>query len=753
MADSPMGSDVRLASLEALTVPALRQRGYTSSLTIEARAEVTAPVRPGQRFVASYPSDGLRLYAGIAVPDTPMPPQGYPVVMVVHGWVGIDEAPAHAFFGAPEGFFGATVDGLLNAGFLVLTPALRGHGTLHGRAADGIGFLEAWDNGSYISPLFYAVDLLHLLQALPGLPERFAAFDAGVGTAPVRIDPERIDPVRIDLSRVHLSAHSQGGDAALVALAVSGEGAPLDVRFASASITAGCFAPRLDQLALYAPMGATLEAFMSGDGTWTGSAVGRDGSVNPDFVFPWPSDWIGTLDVNSDAWSWQPEVWSAPSVEAALRDKAGELYAALNHHVDGFEGVTFSMARDGQGRAVIEHDPRVPEVLSRLGAFQHHSWLTEPLHLHYSDQDYYSIPPWNEGLARRINKAGGQAAAFAYPANTHGLRVSAHRWFSPGEVQAGFTQALGRDIALFRGGPSAVAALEAVPLTDDAQLAAYARRLSNTFELTESRPGLPGLKRYDVAYSADGLRQYAMVLEPDGQAPAEGWPVVVMAHGYHPDPPNYGRIENGETDRPGDYYRGVPTAFAREGFLVVLPDYRGHNASEGLYFTQGPDAMRWYARDVIAAVRALPSLATADPRHVFLWGHSMGARVSLHVAGAMGGELAGVSLWSTAAAPDFSLQMADSGFAGQGSHGGSDPWPPVRLHHGDRDAVTPLGPALELRADLEGAGVAVDLHVYDTQDHLFSADDLERAVQRDVQWFRVLLGDGAAAYLPGYGLK
>ena len=63
-----------------------------------------------------------------------------------------------------------------------------------------------------------------------------------------------------------------------------------------------------------------------------------------------------------------------------------------------------------------------------------------------------------------------------------------------------------------------------------------------------------------------------MVIEPAGEPPQSGWPVLMFNHGYHPDPPNYGRIADGSTNLPGDYYREVARRFASAGFVVVVPD-------------------------------------------------------------------------------------------------------------------------------------------------------------------------------------
>ena len=134
------------------------------------------------------------------------------------------------------------------------------------------------------------------------------------------------------------------------------------------------------------------------------------------------------------------------------------------------------------------------------------------------------------------------------------------------------------------------------------------------------RTAIDGIKRRVVSFTADGLHQYALILEPRGEAPEDGWPVLLINHGHHPNPPQYGRIASGETDRPGDYYRAFPLAFARQGFMVVVPDFRGHNDSEGLEFAHGPLESNWYARDSVAAFLAIDYRPRASLTDRFMWG-------------------------------------------------------------------------------------------------------------------------------------
>ncbi len=109
---------------------------------------------------------------------------------------------------------------------------------------------------------------------------------------------------------------------------------------------------------------------------------------------------------------------------------------------------------------------------------------------------------------------------------------------------------------------------------------------------------------YLVSYQSSGLKVYAMVAVPNTSKPKAGYPVLVANHGHVPTPEKYGITAEGIDSRPGDYYREVPEIYAREGFLVVMPDYRGHNISEGRNFTKGFLATNYYTLDVLALLSA-----------------------------------------------------------------------------------------------------------------------------------------------------
>ena len=41
-------------------------------------------------------------------------------------------------------------------------------------------------------------------------------------------------------------------------------------------------------------------------------------------------------------------------------------------------------------------------------------------------------------------------------------------------------------------------------------------------------------ERYIASYLSEGLKIYALLTVPQGEKPADGWPVVVFNHGYIP---------------------------------------------------------------------------------------------------------------------------------------------------------------------------------------------------------------------------
>jgi len=123
--------------------------------------------------------------------------------------------------------------------------------------------------------------------------------------------------------------------------------------------------------------------------------------------------------------------------------------------------------------------------------------------------------------------------------------------------------------------------------------------------------------RYIASYMSDGLKIYALLLVPDESTPSGGWPVIILNHGYI-IPERY---------TPDGNYIAYADAFARAGYIVFKPNYRGNGKSEGsptsTYFS--PD----YITDDLNAVSSIKKYASANPEKIGVWGHSMGGFITL----------------------------------------------------------------------------------------------------------------------------
>lgn len=285
---------------------------------------------------------------------------------------------------------------------------------------------------------------------------------------------------------------------------------------------------------------------------------------------------------------------------------------------------------------------------------------------------------------------------------------------------------------------------------------------------------LDGTDSFDahlVAYEVAGLKVHAMIAVPLAEPPPRGFPVVVANHGHHPDPPRYGITAEGIDLRPGDYYRSVPALFASRGFLVVMPDYRGHNNSEGFEFTEGMLESRYYAEDVLALLAGLDSIERVDLDNVFMWGHSMGGEVTLRTLLATD-RIRGASIWSTVGGDIWGQAYYYSRYTDVLADDSSDTpkavieklrediaaldaefdWrasepllhldrldTPLLMHHGVGDVSAPYKASERLAKELYIRGLPYRFFSYDVDDHYFAAAEREVAADRDAAFFRSVM--------------
>lgn len=456
--DEPAEIAAAIESLQELSIDTFRARKFHSEVKIETRLDIPC-VNPDKvrslpeakggyaSYMASYMSDGLRVYTRINIPYGPAPESGFPVIIFAHGWVGVDAAPSYTLGCDPASMYSEITDAYARAGFLVFIPGYRGHATVNNVPGDGVDYIKAWDNGTYLSTIFYAVDVLNLL--------------GGLKTSGILENPLTQQSVNYQTDAFNLAGHSQGGDVALTVLAATGEGAANGLAIENASIWSGTFADRLTQMRTYHPLQKTPEAFLSGDGDWTGSAVGVSGEVNPNFIFAYPPDWIETPHPKD--WTWQKDTWSFPSVKAVLTDSLTKTYETLNASVGDIDNAAFRLSESEDGRVIIEHDRDVAKDMNRIGGYNFADYVKEPLILHFPDRDFYSLPAWNFDLCARVNAVEGDCHPFQYAGNTHGMRLSKHEWFSGVTHQDGYAAMAARDVTFFKGGDPQTITFPAAP--------------------------------------------------------------------------------------------------------------------------------------------------------------------------------------------------------------------------------------------------------------------------------------------------
>jgi len=145
--------------------------------------------------------------------------------------------------------------------------------------------------------------------------------------------------------------------------------------------------------------------------------------------------------------------------------------------------------------------------------------------------------------------------------------------------------------------------------------------------------------RYIASYKSDGLKIYALLLVPKGEKPKNGWPVIVLNHGYI-IPDKY---------TPDGNYIPYADAFAKNGYIVFKPNYRGHGKSGGdptsTYYS--PD----YVIDDLNAITSIKKYSGADPTKIGVWGHSMGGNITLRDIVINPTDIKVAAIWGGVVAP------------------------------------------------------------------------------------------------------
>lgn len=152
------------ASPNPLSIEYMRKQDYPGSDIV---IEKTLP--PGSnysRFIASYKSEGLKIYALLTIPQGDPPAGGWPVIIFNHGYIPPEQ------YQTTERYLAYT-DAFSRNGYIVFKSDYRGHGDSEGQP-----------EGAYYSPA-YTIDILNAVSSLKKYkdanPERIGMWGHSMG--------------------------------------------------------------------------------------------------------------------------------------------------------------------------------------------------------------------------------------------------------------------------------------------------------------------------------------------------------------------------------------------------------------------------------------------------------------------------------------------------------------------------------------------------------------------------------------------
>jgi len=148
----------------SLSIEYMRNQEYLGSDIV---IEQTLPSGSNyNRYIASYKSDGLKIYALLTIPQGEKPKTGWPVIIFNHGYIQPEQ------YRTTEKYIAYT-DAFSRNGYIVFKSDYRGHGNSEGKP-----------EGAYFSPA-YTIDVLNAVSSIKKYkdanPERIGMWGHSMG--------------------------------------------------------------------------------------------------------------------------------------------------------------------------------------------------------------------------------------------------------------------------------------------------------------------------------------------------------------------------------------------------------------------------------------------------------------------------------------------------------------------------------------------------------------------------------------------
>ncbi|HRN96242.1 MAG TPA: alpha/beta fold hydrolase [Candidatus Levybacteria bacterium] len=262
--------------------------------------------------------------------------------------------------------------------------------------------------------------------------------------------------------------------------------------------------------------------------------------------------------------------------------------------------------------------------------------------------------------------------------------------------------------------------------------------------------------RYSVSYFSEHRKIYGVLAVPRRTAPINGFPAVLMAH---VPPAEY----QGSTE-----YTGLIDLLAKNGYVVFMPDLRGHGNSEGI--AEGAYFSPVYTIDFLNAFASLIRHEDINPEKIGVWGHSMGGHIILRStviekriqsaviwSGAVGSYADLLYHWNSNTVWNSSVDqnivkpaqlVAQFGSFNDNPQFWSEISPtsyihdisiPIQLHHSQYDQTVPAEFSQKLDRLLRQENKQSELYIYSHVNHDMEGPDTPLVLYRTLHFFNSTL--------------